>query len=359
MSMPTPIDNIPDYEKRIARHDAFLDCEIVDRVPVVITFGRKAPVRAHPKPHNMSLKERWTNTDYVVENALATVENTIYMGDSLPCVFPNLGPDLFSAFYGCKLHFEETTSYSVPALADWQDADHLQIDHENFYFRKIVEMTDALLSAGKGKFYTGLTDLHPGADAVAALRGPEELNLDMIECPEKVKRLVEKITDDYLDVFEVFHNRLGRADQPTSSWGNITSRYKWYFPSCDFSCMISSSMFEDVFLPGIVRECEFLQRSIYHLDGHGALRHLDTILDIGALSGVQWVSGAGHGSARDWIDVYKRCQSKGKAVQIFASCDDLEVLIDELRPEGVFLLMHGINDEDTANAVLRRVSEWT
>ncbi len=49
-------------------------------------------------------------------------------------------------------------------------------------------------------------------------------------------------------------------------------------------------MFEEVFLPGIIEECSFYERTIYHLAGPGALKHLDSLLEIKELDAIQWVA---------------------------------------------------------------------
>ncbi len=42
--------------------------------------------------------------------------------------------------------------------------------------------------------------------------------------------------------------------------------------SCDFSCMVSGEHFDAFAAHGIGMEVEFLEASMYHLDGPGALR---------------------------------------------------------------------------------------
>ena len=44
---------------------------------------------------------------------------------------------------------------------------------------------------------------------------------------------------------------------PTTSWLQLIADGKYYIPSCDFSCMISTEMFEEFFLEGIIEECRF------------------------------------------------------------------------------------------------------
>jgi hypothetical protein len=214
------------------------------------------------------------------------------------------------------------------------------------------------LAAGADRFYTGITDLHPGGDAIAAFRDPLELNIDMIEHVDEVKALLRRVNDAYFKVFDFFHDKLKAAGQAITCWAGIVSTKKWYVPSNDFSCMISKAMFDDVFLPGLREECRHMEASIYHLDGPGALQHLDSLLEIPELSAIQWVYGAGHGRPTDWIHVYRKCQAAGKGVQVGIGVDELDFFIENLRPEGVWLSVGGVQDREAADAVIRKVSRW-
>ena len=354
-----PIEHIPDWEKRLARHDAFWQREIIDRPVICITLPKQD--QRHPSPPAktwQSQRERWEDAEYIADLSLAHVMNTEYLGDALPMCFPNLGPDVFSAFLGAELEYGETTSWSKPFLHDWRDAAKIQFSEDNYYWRKILEMTDAMLAAGKGKFYTGITDLHPGGDAIAALRDPMQLNIDLVDSPQEVKKLLSHVTGIYLRVFDFFCDKLQAAGQAISSWPGIVSSRRWYVPSNDFSCMISKEMFDEFFLDGIAAECRHTQASIYHLDGPGALRHLDSLLAIPELNAIQWVPGAGQGRAVDWLPVYKKCQAAGKGLQIGLEVDEWDVIQQELRPEGLWLRIHGIRSSSEADALLRQATKW-
>jgi len=298
------------------------------------------------------------DTDRVVELARATALNTEYLGDALPTAWPNLGPEVFSAFFGVELEYTDETSWAKPLITDWEKTDHVRFSQDSIYWKKLVEMTNALLEAGKGLYYVGLTDFHPGADALAAFRDPQDLNTDLLIYPDAVRSLLEYVGETYKTVFDYFYSWLVKAHQPITCWAAIVSTKKWYVPSNDFSCMISEQMFRDFFLPGIIDECRFLEASIYHLDGPGALRHLDALLDIPELNAIQWVFGAGNGRASDWIPVYQRCQAAGKGLQIFAELDELETLTKYLKPEGVWLSIAGVRDSETADRVLNRLKKW-
>ncbi len=351
------IDGIADWEQRLARQDAFWRREVLDR-PVVVMAGWKGG-HAAPEKRYASVRERWLDADGVAARAVAQVSNMVYYGDALPSVMPNLGPEVFNAYLGMELEFGEGTSWSVPNLHDWSRIDDIRFDRTNAYWRKMEEMTDALLAAGRGRFYVGLTDFHPGGDACAAFRDPLQFNIDLIESPAEVTRLMRKVTDLYFEVFTASRKRLKEAGQACCTWAGPVSRLTWYVPSNDFSCMVSKAMFDTFFLPGLIEECRALEASIYHLDGPGALHHLDSLLAIPELNAIQWVYGAGHGRASDWLPVYQKCQAAGKGVQIHTGLDELETLMGALRPEGVWLGVGGVNDPETADAVLRRVAKWT
>lgn len=356
--MVMAIERIPDWEQRLARQDAFWARELIDRPVLVMHMGQPNPDYPWPAAKTYaSMRERWMDTERIVETMLAMVMNTAYLGDALPSVNPNLGPEIFSAFMGCELEFSEGTSWAIPNLHDWADVGKIAFSTDNLYWRKLNEITDALLEVGKGKFYTGLTDLHPGGDAIAAFRDPLEMNVDMIESLDAVKALLEVVNATYVQVYDHFYDKLTAAGQAITCWPGIVSSKKWYVPSNDFSCMISKAMFDEVFLPGIAAECRHMEANIYHLDGPNALQHLDSLLSIPELNAIQWVYGAGNGRASDWMPVYKKCQAAGKGLQIGLEIDEFDLFMQELRPEGLWLST-GVRDREEAEALLKKVANW-
>lgn len=354
----------PDCAEVLNRFEAWWDCAIVDRPLVSMAFPRPAAEQAAlPRKEHATIRDRWMDTEYVVSAAEARLGNTVHVGDSLPVVWPNLGPEVFSALYGCEMEYGETTAWSKPCLSDWSDetVSRLRLDTNGFYFQKLIEMTDALIEAGKDRFLVGYTDLHGGGDAIAAFRDPQDLLIDTLEHPDAIRRLCDRITTDFLHVYDRFHEKLSAAGMPSTTWLSATCKGKFHVPSNDFSCMISDEAFEDLFIPGIIRECQHMDRSIYHLDGPQALRYLDRLLDIPEIHAIQWVPGAGQNYWADWIEVYQRIQSKQKAMQILSvPAEDLDLLCRELEPGGVWIShVSGVSNQQEADAVLSRLARWT
>jgi hypothetical protein len=350
----------PDYEESRQRIDAFWERELIDR-PVVQFALPRPPEEQIPLPPSghATPADRWLDAEYQAELALATLSNHEFLGDTLPVVHPNLGPEVFSAMYGCPLHFGDYgTSWSDPILHDWADADRLTLDWDGFWMRKLVEMTDALLAIGKGKFIVGMTDWHPGGDCIAAFRDPQILAMDMIERTVEIKKLLARLEADYFRVYDFFYEKLRAAGQPITTWTPLVCNGRYYLPSNDFSIMVSKQMFDDVFLPGIVNECRFLDRALYHLDGPGALRHLDSLLAIPELEAIQWVFGAGNEGFGRWVPVYRKIQAAGKGIQVTCDFAEIPQVIETLDPHGVYLAVSDVPSKEAALDMLKRLEQW-
>ena len=349
----------PDYEKTKERYDAWWHNEIVDRPPVNISFPVERP-KPVPQKNYATWQEKWLDFDYRAEAANLELHNQVFYADSLPIVWPNLGPEVFSAWCGCGYRFGEHTTWSEPCILDWEkDAEQCKLDMNHWLFKAVEDFTRRLLEYGKGNFIVGLTDFHPGGDHLAALRDPQNLAVDMIEHVDEIKTMLKQSEAEFFQAYDYFYNLLRAENMPITTWTPLIHDGRYYVPSNDFSCMISNEMFEDIFLQGIINECHFYERSIYHLDGPGALRHLDSLLSIKELNAVQWVPGAGREGYERWIKVYQKIQAAGKGIQLGISIEELPLVFETLKPEGVwFASISGVNDRNMADEVLARISKW-
>lgn len=351
------IDGIDDLELRIKRQDAFWDCAILDRPCAVISF--KNPANPVPQSRHTSFEDRWFDADFQAQCARATVENTVYMGDAVPRMCPNLGPDFFPALYGGAIVFEDQTSYIQPFLKSWDDAEQAMLSRNHPYWKKMEELYAAFLDAGKNAFYVGWPDLHPGADCLVGIRGPQEMALDLFDEPDAIKQMLTRVTADFFKVYDHYYDKLTATGQACTGWPGIVSTRKWHVPSNDFSYMIGPEQFDEFFLPGLNEECDRFEATVHHLDGVGCLRHLDSLLTIESLNAVQWIWGAGHGEVVDWIDVFKKIQAAGKGIQLYNVYPQyLDILMEQLKPEGVWLQIAGVQAVDEGEALLNKISRW-
>ncbi|MDD4796845.1 MAG: trimethylamine corrinoid protein 2 [Eubacteriales bacterium] len=281
------------------------------------------------------------------------MQNTYFAGEAYAMYFPNLGPDFFAACYGAPLTYGETTSWSAHV---WRDEDVQNytppaLDTQGFYYQKMLEMTRAAVQDARDKYLVGVTDIHPGADALVALRGPQQLCMDTVDYPDFIARAAMDLLPGFQRMFDDLFALSTTYQQGSTTWMGIWHPGRWYVTSCDFCCMISPAMFEDMILEELNAELDFLDASMFHLDGPGALKHLDRLLELPKLKGIQWVYGDGQPTAAHWLDVLRKIQNAGKMIQVNATPEDLPVLLENLKPEGVMYNIYA-PDEDTARRLL-------
>jgi hypothetical protein len=353
----------PDFARTVARFEAWWDCEIVDRPPVTLTVRSGEPDGV-AATGAVSPQAAWMDPEESVERAAAALARCVYPGDSFPRYVPDLGPDLTSTLFGCELRFSNTTSWVHPVVHDasaWPAVLDRPPDFANRYWKAIEQMTTYALAACGGRFLVGIADLHGNYDILSALRGPEALCVDLLECPDLIRRAGERAAVTFVEAFERLRAQVASAGHSFTTWCPYHSIQPAYLPSCDFWCMLSTRMAQEYVVSSIQREMKPLQRSLFHLDGPQALRHLDLVLDLPSLNGVQWVYGAGNGPAARWADVYRRIQAAGKCLQVTAE-DGADALaaVSGLRPEGVWMVIRSPFDSmGSAEAFLRDVERWT
>jgi len=288
------------------------------------------------KPADIS--ERWVDSSYILEKARLNIENTCYEGDAFPTIYPNLGPDILGAVCGCNLLFGEDTSWAEHFVKDWSTLKPIVFEENNKWLLALEKLTKEIIEGCNGEFLVGVTDLHPGTDGLVSLRGPERLCYDLIDCPEMLQKRMDELFVIHKKLLQRQNAMISKVHKGSTNWMGIWHPEKnWYVVSSDFSALISTEDFETFVVPGLIDEINYLPASIYHLDGPDALRHLDRLLKIDKLDGVQWVQGAGAPPAREWLDVYKKIQAAGKLV--VANCEpaDIGPICEALEPEGVHL----------------------
>lgn len=299
------------------------------RVPCIPVFPR-------------DLTERWENEKFLNKLQKFTSANTYYGGASVPVYNPNLGPDILGACTGyADIEYGKNTSWAHPKVTDWDEISEIKLDENNPWWKKILSITESAARENGGKYIVGMTDLHPGTDGLVSIRGAENLCYDLIDCPELVEKALAQITDFYKDIFTRLAKVIGSDKCGYTTWNNVWSDTPYNIVSSDFSALIGPDDYERFVAPHIEAEVDFLDRSIYHLDGPDALRHLDRILAMKKLDGVQWVPGAGRPPMREWIPVLKKIQDAGKLIEITVEAADVKPLCDNLDPRGLCLRVYG------------------
>lgn len=327
---------VRDWEKTKERYIEFWNRENHGRPLFGIRGfrGGKPPELARPE----SLEQMWTDSGFITANARKTIESRVYGGESFPIVCADLGPDLFGAIVGGGIEFAWDTSWArrVCGEDDWE-ALRLGFDEDNPWWKLIDGQLADIARDSRGDYLVGFADWHGGCDALVSLFGPEAVSLALYDHSAAVKRLTMELYGVFREVMARSHERTKHVQQGTTHWTGLWHPGMWYSTSCDFNILLSPRMFEEFVLPELELELEFLEASIYHLDGPGAFRHLDRLLELPKLNGIQLVYGSGAPPAVHWLPELKRIQAARKCIHITCKPSELGTLLRELTPEGLFL----------------------
>ena len=345
-----------DFAKIKQRFAAFWERKILDRPLISITTPRKERREANYSIPE-SIKRRWTDIEYILQKIEWKFDNTLFLGDALPFYVPNIGPDSFTAYLGGNLKFkDEQTSWIEPFVDDLSEYEPV-FDKSNQWWQFMNELIDAVCQVAENNFLVGIPDLHGGGDCLAAIRHPDRLALDLYDQPEEVKRIMRKLTQIYLEIFDSYYEKISTVQEGSITWIPAYSLGKYTALQNDFSGLISPSMFKFFFLPGdIVKFSQYLDNSLFHLDGPTALGNLDYLLEVDTLDGIQWVPGAGTKPMSEWIGVCAKVLNVGKCLQIHCRPDEVEFLLSKLKPEGLFLCT-SCSSEEEGRSLLKKVEE--
>ncbi|MEW5957413.1 MAG: hypothetical protein AB1801_06800 [Chloroflexota bacterium] len=351
------LEGMPGFDMAMKRVYAWYAGEIIDRPPVRFVAHNAFVEQANTAYPSANLRDRWFDAEFQVDTYLKSIAGQTFHGETFPVFWPNLGPEVYAAFYGAELIYGEVTSWSTPLVQDWTDLNRLKLDPNNPYFTKLEELTRLALEKCRNKSLVGYTDLHPGVDCAAAWRDPQQLCLDLYDVPDRVKSLIELAIADFEQIYNHFDAMLKAERQLSVSWMGIPSFGKMHIPSCDFSAMISSDFFEEFCLPVLQREVKMMTHNIFHVDGKGVARHLDYILAEPGIQAVQWVQGVGDDyPILQWVPLIKEIQAK-KPVIIDLQQHELEPFIQQMEPEGLFLWI-ATRSEAEELAIIERLEQW-
>jgi len=351
------LDNMPGAMQAMERIYAWYAGEIIDRPPVRFSAHNAFVETANQAYPSDNLKDRWFDAEFQVETFLKSIEGRAFQGETFPVFWPNLGPEVYAAFYGSELKYGEVTAWSKPLIHNWSDMAKLKLDLTNEYARKLEEQTRCAIERCKGKALVGYTDLHPGVDCAAAWRDPEQLCVDLIENPDEAQQLIEIGIKDFEQVYDHFDNLLKANGQLSVSWMGIPSFGRMHIPSCDFSALISKKHFQKFCLPILQREVRAMTHNIFHVDGQGVAKHLDMILSVPEVHALQWVQGVGDRlPIMQWVPLIKQMQAR-KPVIVDLNKAELDDFMAAVRPEGIFLWIATANEEEERD-LLRRIERW-
>lgn len=136
---------------------------------------------------------------------------------------------------------------------------------------------------------------------------------------------------------------------------------------CDFCAMMSPVMFRELVQPSLQQQCAQLDFSIYHLDGPDAIKHLDALMEIEDLDGLQWTCGAGKpdGGSELWYPIYEKVRKADKSLWVYI-CDgnfenwvaSADKLVNKFGASGLYMLFPDMEINEAESLIDHAEKHW-
>ncbi len=263
----------------------------------------------------------------------------------MPIAHTNTGPGSLATFIGSEPGFEPSTVWFHSCwenIADPENLPPLKLDENNKWFQLTIDLLRKMRVAAGGDFIVGCPDLVENIDILASLRDAETLLMDMIERPGWVSEKLFEINQVWFDAYDRIYDIIKLADG-SSAFGafHLWGPGKTAKVQCDAAAMFSPDMFRQFVVPALTEQCEWLDFSMFHLDGTQCICQLDALLEIEALDALEWTPQAGieRGGSPRWYDLYRRVLAAGKSVQALGvKMEELRPLLDAIGTAGVYIM---------------------
>lgn len=314
-----------------------------------VSVTGRDPGRAEPKlpAHGFDVQYgRDVTPEQIIDRRDYHLSGRRFPGDAFPSHWLNFGAGVMAAFLGARLEAAESTVW-FHAPAEREAAD-IRFAHapDNAWLKRVKDLARAAVERWDGTVQVGMTDLGGNLDILSTFRPGERLLLDLYDHPDEVKRLTWEAHELWFRYFDELNAILRPRNPGYTCWTPIFSPEPYYMLQCDFCYMISPAMFDEFVKPELAATCEQLAHPFYHLDGPGQLAHLDSLLEIEKLKGVQWIPGEGRPGVRHWPDVYRKIHAAGKKIQLFGGPDALEAVAEQVGDASGIVLIGEVGPED-------------
>jgi hypothetical protein len=310
-------------------------------------------IREKPPEDPAELFRFFTDAEWVNRRQTARFDNMYFGGEALPVVWMNFGTAGHAKYFrGCNYWFAENTVWYDRSLEDGELPEYIGDDSVLAVEKKCMSELSRL---GQDRFLVSMPDNCGTLDALAHLRGTNELIFDLIDDPDWVHQATAAINAGYRksseELFAIIqNNNLGGS---THGWMQTWTQGTHQQLQVDFSVMISPDMYEEFALPELVEATNWLDRSTYHLDGQEQIRRLDMILSLEKLNMIQWTPVAGQPPTSSFIPELQRIQQAGKGLVLFPQLEEVELLLDKLDHRGLYLIINKAKNEKHAEELLR------
>lgn len=313
--------------RNLKRFDAWWSGES-EELPLMYVAARKDLSVSYPRPETP--EAFYTDVDYLIARFEAEMKDTVYLADAFPSFSADLGPGSLALYLGAEPEFRWDTVWYKECIDDLETHPPLSFDPGNRWWIRHLDMMERAKRAAAGRYAVNIPDLIENLDILAAMRGVQNTLFDLMDEPERVKERIEEIDNSYFHYYDALHTLLGQPDGSCSYTAfHIRGTGRVAKIQCDFSAMLSPAQFREFVLPSLQKQVRRLNKSLYHLDGPDAIRHVPALMELEELNALQWTCGAGQpdGGSKRWYPIYDDVIRAKKSLWIQLSDGGVQGLI--------------------------------
>jgi len=249
-----------------------------------------------------------------IDNHDAYISSMRWHGDAFPMFATTaFGPGTMAAFLGCTpVGSPHTVWFKAPREDIPIEELHFEYDENNPYLRRVLDVYEAAMEKWHGSVVIGMIDMGGIMDVLQSFRGAENLLMDLYDSPDEVLRCIKELQELWFVYYNKINAMMAPEAQGYSQWFNLYGEEPGYILQSDFSYMIGPDMFDTFVAPELKSSAARMKNAVYHMDGVGQIPHLDSLLAIDGIKGIQWVPGSGTPSEQNWDELLLKILASGK-----------------------------------------------
>jgi len=323
-------------------------------LPLVITGADPGrPMPKIPMPHFTNCADFSVPAEAVIDRIDYELSTYEFYGDSFPYVgMAHFGPGVMAAFLGAKPEPVQETVWFHPQKQVPIKEIHFSYDEKNVWLNRIKDLYRAGMAKWNGNVCMSMTDIGGGLDVLASFLTTEGLLYEVMDNPDEVKRLCLEITGLWLRFYRELNDIIGQQ-RVFSDWSTQLNENPTYMLQCDFSYMIGVNIWKDFVHDDLAVVSSAIDKAFYHLDGIGEIKHLDDLLSIDSIRGIQWIPGAGEPETRDWSELFTKISTAGRKIMVPFRLDSYldEILKVTKRPDDLIKMQFAYPMEEKEEAL--------
>jgi hypothetical protein len=335
---------------RIASYRAWLNREPVERPMLGLIWEPDIP----PLPEFLEQVGAGTviSPDQIqVEMFLPCIERWHQRYSELVCdviqsFAPAFGIPWVETIAGCPVVADPGSLWADSFLDSYVNRPPICFDPDDPWLRKLIVFTQALVEFADGRFPVALPQTRGPLDTLAAMRTPERMCVDFVECPDEVFKILGELTDLWIGINEAVLEVI-----PPFHGGHCTRMNMWapgkaITPQNDISTLISPEMYEEFVLPWDREIVDHFPYHCFHL--HSTEYHqVDVLLKLEKLTAIELTleNTIGGPPLDIVIPVVRRILSKKPLLLCALDIETAERCLDKLPSAGLCMTI-GLFDYD-------------